>query len=104
TYRELFQKSGYDDLEITGIVVQWDSVTTVNAVMVEASGCPYTIGDIKKNGEANGADVSFGVNYFKGFGPAPPVECLCPEPNPIYGAGDVNGSCQFNGVDITYFV
>jgi hypothetical protein len=25
-------------------------------------------------------------------------------PGPFYAAGDVNGNCAFNGVDITYFV
>ena len=69
-------------------------------------GCPYVIGDINNNGDANGVDVTYGVNYFKGFGPPPAVLCAdCPNPGEsLYGAGDVNGNCQFNGVDITYFV
>ena len=67
-------------------------------------GCLYMPGDINGNDQANGVDVSYGVNYFKGFGPPPPDVCQCPEPNPGFAAGDVNGSCQFNGVDITYFV
>jgi hypothetical protein len=29
---------------------------------------------------------------------------MCPQPQPFYAAGDVNGSCVFNGIDITYFV
>jgi hypothetical protein len=29
---------------------------------------------------------------------------MCSELNPIYTAGDVNGPCVFNGIDITYFV
>jgi len=53
--------------------------------------------------------VGYGVNYFKGFGPPPPVDCgtpvgPCPEASPFYAAGDVNANCTFNGVDITYFV
>jgi hypothetical protein len=69
-------------------------------------GCSYIPGDINDNGQANGVDVSYGVNYFKGFGSPPPVVCQdCPEPGQaLYGAGDVNSNCQFNGVDITYFV
>jgi len=68
--------------------------------------CAYTPGDINDNGAANGVDVSFGVNYFKGFGDAPPIACAdCPNPGQqLFGAGDVNGNCQFNGVDISYFV
>jgi len=69
-------------------------------------GCEYVPGDINNNGFANGVDVSYGVNYFKGFGPPPPLTCPdCPEPGQeLYAAGDVNGNCIFNGVDITYFV
>ena len=69
-------------------------------------GCPYIVGDINYSGEANGVDITYGVNYFKGYGAAPPVGCLdCPNPGEtLYGAGDVNANCQFNGVDITYFV
>lgn len=70
------------------------------------AGCPYVPGDINDNDVANGVDVGYGVNYFKGFGPPPPV--ICPDcPNvgeQIFGAGDVNGNCVFNGVDISYFV
>jgi hypothetical protein len=68
------------------------------------SGCDYIPGDINGNGAANGIDVSYGVNYFKG-GPVPPDTCtMCPQPQPFYAAGDVNASCTFNGIDITYFV
>lgn len=68
--------------------------------------CVYIPGDINNNGQANGVDVSYGVNYFKGFGEEPPVLCPdCPEAGQgLFGAGDVNGNCQFNGVDISYFV
>jgi hypothetical protein len=70
------------------------------------AGCAYLIGDINGNGEANGVDVTYGVNYFKGFGPPPPVVCSdCPAfGQELFGAGDVNGNCQFNGVDVTYYV
>jgi hypothetical protein len=66
--------------------------------------CNYIVGDINGNGVANGLDVVYGVNFFKG-GPAPPGACYCPpSPPPFYAAGDVNGSCTFNGLDIVYFV
>jgi hypothetical protein len=72
-------------------------------------GCVYIPGDINNNGDVNGVDVGYGVNYFKGFGPPPPVDCgtpvgPCPEASPFYAAGDVNANMTFNGVDITYFV
>lgn len=69
-------------------------------------GCAYTPGDINGNGTANGIDVVYGVNYFKG-GSHPPIDCypVCQsEPNPFFAAGDVNGNCAFNGIDITFFV
>jgi hypothetical protein len=64
------------------------------------------IGDINGNGDANGVDVSYAVNYLKGIGPQPPVECPdCPDPGEnLFAAGDVNANCQFNGVDVTYYV
>lgn len=82
------------------------SVAIPVSMEVERPPCFYVPGDINGNSEANGVDVTYGVNYFKGFGPPPPVECAdCPNPGEsIYGAGDVNANCQFNGVDITYFV
>jgi hypothetical protein len=68
--------------------------------------CYYIPGDINGNGSANGIDVSYGVNYFKG-GPPPPIDCNPPYvnlPDPFYAAGDVNASCSFNGIDISYYV
>ncbi len=67
-------------------------------------GCAYLPGDINGNGAANGIDVVYGVNYFKGSTP-PPVICgMCPQTQPFYAAGDVNGNCAFNGIDISFFV
>jgi hypothetical protein len=68
--------------------------------------CHYIPGDINFNGQVNGVDVGYAVNYFKGFGPPPPIVCPdCPNPGQqLFGAGDVNGNCIFNGVDVTYFV
>lgn len=71
------------------------------------SSCIYIPGDINGNGAANGIDIVFAVNYFKGGPNPPPIDCHpdCPTtPNPFYAAGDVNGNCAFNGIDITFFV
>jgi len=88
-----------------------EAVTTIDVLFVVGGGpgCQYIPGDINNNGDVNGVDVGYGVNYFKGFGPPPPVDCgtpvgPCPEASPFYAAGDVNANCTFNGVDITYFV
>ena len=83
-------------------------ILPVSLVVRDTSGggCTYMPGDINFNSDANGVDVTYGVNYFKGFGPPPPVLCAdCPDPGEsLFGAGDVNANCEFNGVDITYFV
>lgn len=71
--------------------------------------CAYRPGDINQNGSINGVDIVYGVNYLKGTGNPPPMDCgspvgNCPEASPFYAAGDVNGNCAFNGIDITFFV
>ena len=66
--------------------------------------CPYVPGDVNGNGQFNGIDISYAVNFFKG-GAVPPIHCdMCPQPSPFYAAGDFNGNCLFNGVDITYII
>jgi hypothetical protein len=68
------------------------------------TGCVYVAGDINGNGAANGIDIGYGVNYFKGAA-VPPVQCdMCPQTPPFYAAGDVNGNCAFNGIDISLYV
>jgi hypothetical protein len=107
-YHELFQKSGFRDTTVQDILVSFEQTTILNVVMQVSSGCAYTIGDINNNGAANGIDVVYGVNYFKGSS-APPIDCgspvgPCPQASPFYAAGDVNGNCAFNGIDVTFFV
>jgi hypothetical protein len=84
-----------------------------------AGGCVYIPGDINNFGGANGIDVTYAVSYFKG-GAEPPIDCnppctLVPDgpdpgtdpdpaPDPFFASGDVNGNCQFNGIDVTYYV
>jgi len=66
--------------------------------------CIYIPGDANGNGEFNGIDVSFSVNYLKGGGLPPPDTCDCLDHGVIYSAADANGNCLFNGVDVTYSV
>jgi hypothetical protein len=67
------------------------------------AGCDYVPGDINGNGHANGIDVTYGVNFFKGSS-APPFICDCPNHGDLFIAGDINNSCSFNGIDISYMV
>jgi hypothetical protein len=71
-------------------------------------GCHYIPGDINGDGQVNGLDIVYNVNYLKG-GIAPPADtCDCGAEGgpayPFFAAMDVNGSCTTNGIDITYFV
>jgi len=59
------------------------------------SGPPFIPGDANANGEVNGVDVVYLVNYLKGLGPPPPDPFL---------RADANGNCEVNGVDVVYLV
>jgi hypothetical protein len=86
------------------IGVECGSDYILTLISTDIGGCAYFPGDIGGNGNVNGIDVVFGVNYLKG-GIPPTIQCdMCPQPQPFYAAGDVNGSCAFNGIDITFFV
>jgi hypothetical protein len=66
--------------------------------------CPYVPGDINSNGQVNGIDILYFINWVRG-GPPPPDSCDCPPmPFPFYAAADVNGNCAVNGIDVTYLV
>jgi len=54
----------------------------------------YLAGDANGSGDVSGADVTYMVNYCKGFGPPP---------DPIF-AGDANGDCLANGMDVVYLI
>jgi len=69
---------------------------------IAISHCDYVIGDINDNGQLNGIDITYGVNYFKGY-PPPPNSCFC-DGHTWFISGDVNGDCQFNGMDIVFLV
>jgi hypothetical protein len=51
-------------------------------------------GDANSNGAVNGLDVTFLINYFKGYGT---------DPDPLL-ASDANGNCVVNGLDVVYLV
>jgi len=97
-----FSLSGYRDTTVEGISIV-SSNTTVVDVILEEYDCPYVPGDANGSGGANGLDVIYLVNYFKG-GPAPVDICICDPHGQIYPAADANGSCSVNGLDVTYMV
>jgi hypothetical protein len=77
----------------------WSNYSDIWSFAVEVdSGLAYIIGDVNHSGTANGIDVGYLVNYFKG-GPPPPLVI-----NGFYPEADVNGNCTVNGLDVTYLV
>jgi len=54
----------------------------------------YLPGDVNNNGNVNGLDVVYFVNYLRGQGPIP---------FPLQSA-DANGDCLANGLDVIYLV
>jgi hypothetical protein len=73
-------------------------------VIGDTIGCSYFPGDANGNGQFNGIDVVYCVNYFKGYGNPPPDVCDCPPHGMVYAGADANGSCVFNGIDVTFSV
>jgi hypothetical protein len=71
--------------------------------------CDYLIGDFSGDGNRMGADVTFGVRYFKGLGATMPDSCYNDSVNTtrghwLYVAADCNGDCNQSGADITRLV
>jgi hypothetical protein len=91
------------------IIQSNDPVQPTNVINVEfqiEGICAYVPGDVNGSGAANGIDVSFMVNFFRG-GSEPHDECppcAALGSNMNYPQGDVNASCGWNGIDVTYFV
>ncbi len=71
--------------------IEAECVTIIDTTWREIT---YAPGDANNNGDVNGIDVIYLVNYLKGVGPAP-------DP---YLAADANGSCDVNGIDVSYLV
>jgi M6 family metalloprotease-like protein len=74
-------------------------------VGIIAPACNYLPGDISGDHQRLGADVTYGVRFFKGIGNVPPDSCRMDSTGTyLYVAGDVNGNCEFRGSDITRLV
>jgi hypothetical protein len=83
-----------------------DHLTSLIPVSMEVSpeSNQYLPGDVNHNGQADGVDVIFMVNFFKGMGDPPPCCIECTPGNFLYVEADANGNCVANGVDVSYFV
>jgi hypothetical protein len=81
----------------------------VTFTISSAPDCEYLIGDFSGDGNRMGADVTFGVRYFKGLGATMPDSCANDSVNTtrghwLYVAADCNGDCNQSGADITRLV
>lgn len=72
------------------------------SIFTVSPNCSGIEGDANGDGQFNGLDVIYDVNYLKGIGyPVCPTYCIG-YIDPVYREADANGNCQFNGIDITY--
>jgi hypothetical protein len=65
--------------------------------------CNIVAGDANGDGSANGLDVVFLVNYYKGLGYLYEF-CRCISNLNLHPEADANGDCVNNGLDVTYLV
>jgi len=93
-------------------IMAWDSAGNSGSdfsdnsfAIAEAIPCGYVAGDLNGDTTVLGGDVTYGIRYFKGFGPPPPDSCFMDSTSTyLYVAGDVNGNCEFRGSDVTRLV
>jgi hypothetical protein len=94
----IYQKIPTDQISTTPLINQF-------SIREGPVRCHYIPGEINGDGQVNGLDVVYAVNYFKRSSPVPSIDCNCQGmTRPFYAAGDVNGSCTFNGMDIVFFI
>jgi hypothetical protein len=99
-----------DITKTAGELLGYSSPLSTGRVMTElfhevSPPCDYLIGDLNGDGNVVGADVTYGVRFFKGIGAVPPDSCYVDSLDGyLYAAGDVNGNCEFRGSDITRLV
>jgi len=106
TYNLKFSHPGMKDFFASNVEITAGDTTIVNATLDEL--CDYVPGDLNNDGVANLGDVEYGLdvlgNYYWDV-PILTVPCRCPPIRvPFYAAGDVNGNCSFNGIDVTYYM
>jgi beta-lactamase superfamily II metal-dependent hydrolase len=99
-------------LDCVARIQVWNTVNVVGSDVSDSNfeifslpPCNYFVGDLNSDSIVAGGDVTYGVRYFKGFGPPPPDSCYMDSTGTyLYVAGDINGNCEFRGSDITRLV
>jgi hypothetical protein len=101
------EELGYSHVGDTTTIIDYAIVEHFSPIYftLESPPCNYLPGDINGDSSVIGADVTYGVRYFKGTGNPPPDSCYMDSSgNNVYVSGDVNGNCEFRGSDITRLV
>ena len=105
SYEVRFSHNGYKQAVRQNVEVVAGDTTYLDVLLDEF--CDYVPGDVNGDGQADCSDIICAVNLLCGRMDTPcrPRACNCPPIRyPFYAAGDVNGSCVFNGIDVTYMV
>lgn len=102
-YFAIFSKENYADTTISGIIIVPQDTTVIDLTFRFLQNCDYVPGDANDDGVWNGYDITFLIAWLKG-GPPPPYTCECRPGWIWWPAVDVNCSCSFNGLEITYIL
>ncbi len=106
SYDIQFTHIAFMETTITDVYVNPHQTTNIGSVQLTAD--PgytgyYVAGDVNCDGDAEPfIDIIYAVNYFRG-GPAPPMYYFCND-RYVDAPADANGSCSFNGLDVTYLI
>jgi parallel beta-helix repeat protein len=102
SYTIQFIRGGYRDTMVADVLVNRNETTFLDDMILQRDPSQWYIqGDINGDGDATPlADIIYAVDYFLG-GPPPPFVLDCGSGYPWHVAGDINGSCNFNGLDVS---
>ena len=98
----IYTKQNYADTTISDIPITPDTIT-IDLTLRFLQNCIYVAGDVNNDGVFNGFDMTYLYAWLKG-GPPPPYSCECTPGRIWWVALEANGSCNFNGLDITFLL
>ena len=102
-YFAVYSKENYADTTVTDIIITSGGTVIINLTLRFKPNCDYVPGDVNDDGVCNGFDVTYLIAWMNG-GPPPPYECECAPDWIWWPALDFNGSCSFNGLDLSYIM
>lgn len=96
-----FSHSLYGTATIEDVTVNPGQTTILNVTLYGLQPCEYAVGDVNFSGAFNVLDPLYGIFYFRGL-VTPTPSCECTPGNVWYVEGDVDSSCSYIGLDISY--